>query len=123
MTELELVVDNDAPPEVVDVCDGIDDLNEAIDTLKARRMYAIAYLYETIGKPMFEAGQKTKTIDGIVYHCEPPRDHLVCLCHATYVFFCPNGPDMIGTKWVRMDDKPRFFFKRANPDAPKRMRR
>lgn len=115
--QLHLVVNNDAPsPEVVDIAEGILDLEEAIADLKARRTFPLAWLYETIGKPMLAKGQKTKTIDGIVYHCEPPRDHLVCTCHGTFVYFCPNGDKLLGTKWVRFDDKPRFWLSRAKKD-------
>lgn len=115
---LHLVVNNDAPPEpeVIDIIDGIGEIDDAIDALKARRMYAMAYLYEQIGKPMLERGQKTKTLDGIKYHCEPPRDHLACTCHATYIYFCPNGDKAIGTKWMRFDDKPKFWFNKATKD-------
>lgn len=118
MSALELVVNNDATPEpeVIDIVDGVADIDAAIEALKARRMYAMAYLFETIGKPMLERGQKTKTIDGIKYHCEPPRDHLACTCHATYVYFCPNGDKPLGTKWMRFDDKPVFYISKATKD-------
>lgn len=116
MSALEIVVDNDAVPEVCAIADGILDLEEAISELKSRRDIPLAYLFETIGKPMLERGQKTKTIDGIKYHVEAPRDHLVCTCHATYVYFCPNGDKAIGTKWVRMDDKPRFYLTRVTKE-------
>lgn len=110
MTALHAVPDT---IEVCDIADGVLDLDEQIALLQSKREMPFAYLWQTIGKPMFEAGKKSQVLDGIRYHVDAPREREYCLCCASLLYQCKTPLDERPGVFVRLDSRPSFWFRRV----------
>lgn len=113
---LKLVVNNDLPV-VAEPAEVYCDLKDAREALLDRMQIPRAYLWETIGKPMFEKGQKTKTLDGFIYRVTEPREREWCTCHYTLLSHCPvDVSDRKGT-FIQRDALPGFSISRVSKES------